>query len=51
MAKIATEVCANVYAPEFIWQGVGHVFVLAHNQLRMFTYACSKGASTEEASQ
>jgi hypothetical protein len=51
MAKIATEVCASVYAPETMWQGIGHVFALAHNQPRMFTYACSKGASIGEASQ
>jgi hypothetical protein len=51
MAKIATEVCASVYAPESIWHSIGHVFVLAHNQPKMFTYACSKGVSTGEATQ
>jgi len=51
MAKIATEVCASVYAPESIWQGTGHGFVLTHKQPKMFTYACSKGVSIEEATQ
>jgi hypothetical protein len=51
MAKIATEVCASVYAPESIRQGIGHVFALAHNQRMMFTYAYSKEVSTGEATQ